>query len=152
MFQDVSDVLADCDGPLEPTPWDEVMRKGAASYTGEEVFPAEDLSPSRLDQSFPDPRYGGAVPVLSVVEGCLRRQLMDPEDLLLPREQWGEMPARPPRVWADQDTWNHVAKLLVRANIAFALRRDSKMKLGDLVIEHGASGAGKPGFAKGQGP
>ena len=98
LLQDVTEFFADCDGPLEPTSWDEVMRKSAVSYTGEEVYPAEDLSPSRLDQSFPDPRYGGAVPVLSVVEGCLRRQLMDPENLLLPEEQWGGMPARARRV------------------------------------------------------
>ena len=35
LLQDVSEFLADCDGPLEPTCWDEVMRKSAVSYTGE---------------------------------------------------------------------------------------------------------------------
>ena len=89
--QDVADFLSDSDGPLEATCWEDVMKKSAVTYSGEEVYPAEDLVPLRLDQSFPDPRYGGAVPVLSVVEGCLRRQLMDPVNLLLPEEQWGEM-------------------------------------------------------------
>ena len=72
LLQDVSEFLAECDGSLGPTSWDEVMRKSTVSYTGEEVFPAEDISPPRLDQSFPDRRQGGAVPVLLVVEGCLR--------------------------------------------------------------------------------
>ena len=31
LLQDVSEFFADCDGPLEPTSWDEVMRKSAVS-------------------------------------------------------------------------------------------------------------------------
>ena len=53
------------------------MKSSAVSYTGVEVYPAEELDPDRLSDALPAPKYGGAVPMVDVVDALLMHTIKD---------------------------------------------------------------------------
>ena len=98
LTEEVETYPTDTEGAFAPKDWESEMKASAVSYSGEEIFPAEDLVPSRLAEALPPASFGAAVEATKVCEGSLKQRLADPEALLLPHSARGELPAAHPRV------------------------------------------------------
>ena len=90
--------------------------------------------------------------MMSLVDGSLWRGLSDAESLLLPREQWGELPARLGRVGASYQTWAKIGRVMLGFNIAVASPQGSQKVIDGIVVEHGVFCVAKAGHAKGTRP
>ena len=101
---EVDSFIGDLDDLFTEADWETMMKATAVSYTGEEIYPAEPLDPARLGDTFPAPKYGGAVAMMDVVDAPLRCALQDPKSLILPEDEWGPLPEVAPKVWADDKT------------------------------------------------
>ena len=98
LASEVEFFIDDLNTVLVAADWEALMKSTAVSYTGEEVFPAEELDHARLCDTFPAPKHGGAVPMVQVVDASLRHILLHPELLIMPKEQWEPFPKVPPKV------------------------------------------------------
>ena len=149
--QDIGLLFKDVSGALPVVDWDSTMKATAVSYTGEEVYPAELLSLERLAPALPSAAQGGAINVLEVVDPSLRHLLEDPRRLLRNREERGEMPDHPPRVWASHADWIEIGKLLIERNLAGFVPRADVACVDGIVPLCGAFGVGKDGNPRGVG-
>ena len=152
LASEVDSFIGDLDDLFTEADWETMMKATAVSYTGEEVYPAEPLDPARLGDTFPAPKYGGAVAMMDVVDAPLRCALQDPKSLILPEEEWGPLPEVTPKVWADDKTWGEVVRLLLRSRISQVVPDGTQARLNGRVIEHGVFAVGKPGSPLGKGP
>ena len=152
LASEVEFFIDDLNTVLVAADWEALMKSTAVSYTGEEVFPAEELDHARLCDTFPAPKHGGAVPMVQVVDASLRHTLLHPELLIMPKEQWDPFPKVPPKVWADDQTWGKVVRLMLHSNIACVVPEGTQASAGVRVVEHGSFAVGKPGNPRGTGP
>ena len=152
LASEVESFIDDLNTILVVAAWEGLMKSTAVSYTGEEVFPAEELHHTRLNDTFPAPKHGGAVPLVQVVDASRRHTLLHPELLIMPPEQWEPFPKVPPKVWADDKTWAEVVPLMLRSRIACAVPEGTQASARGRVVEHGSFAVGKPGNPRGTGP
>ena len=74
------------------------------AYDGEEVATAETLSVEKVLHALPPEGVAASLFAPDVACGQVRRALLDPEDQLLPKDQW---PCKVPKakIWAPKKVW-----------------------------------------------
>eukprot|EP00438_Fugacium_kawagutii_P004408 Skav228593 [mRNA] locus=scaffold1161:70199:75552:+ [translate_table: standard] len=112
------------------------------SYHGEVVEKGQKLTLAQILPGLPPPGYGGRVELAELCEGELRRKLEDPMgNLLMEEELPEEIPA--PRVYADQEQWDLIAKELLDRGLVEPVEDPLVMR--GKVLTNGAFGVVKPG-------
>ena len=131
--------------------WQHVLTQKAVSYDGDEVYPAERLDWSRLQEALPPPEACGAVNATDVSEGAVRAALLNPELVMRDESELEDLPPTP-KVWASDKEWETIAPALVRLGLCVAIElRDIGARLGKKVLG-GMFGVKKAGFVRGKGP
>ncbi|CAK0812662.1 unnamed protein product, partial [Prorocentrum cordatum] len=151
LARSVGTFLCQYEGSVANLDWTQELKSSAVSYTGMEVYPAEQLDRERLLLALPAKEACGSVLATEVSEGWIRSVLEHPEWVMKSPAELGEMP-KTPRVWAEDDEWELIAAELVNRGILVPIEADEIVKVKGRRVLGGLFGVRKSGHVKGSGP
>ncbi|CAK0842773.1 unnamed protein product, partial [Prorocentrum cordatum] len=151
LARSVGTFLCQYEGSVANLDWTQELKSSAVSYTGMEVYPAEQLDRERLLLALPSKEACGSVLATEVSEGWIRSVLEHPEWVMKSPAELGEMP-KTPRVWAEDDEWGLIAAELVNRGILVPIEADEIVKVKGRRVLGGLFGVRKSGRVKGSGP
>ncbi|CAK0870953.1 unnamed protein product, partial [Prorocentrum cordatum] len=151
LARSVGTFLCQYEGSVANLDWTQELKSSAVSYTGMEVYPAEQLDRERLLLALPSKEACGSALATEVSEGWIRSVLEHPEWVMKSPAELGEMP-KTPRVSAEDDEWELIAAELVNRGILVPIEADEIVKVKGRRVLGGLFGVRKSGHVKGSGP
>ena len=113
-----------------------------ATYKGEIILAAKAITWEAIAPALPPKAVAGKLEAADIATGEIKRALLDPERVLLPREEWPTvLPTA--KVRASKAEWKHICSQLVKYNIMSSLGVDELVYHNGAAVVNGAFGVVK---------
>ena len=124
--------------------WPAAYKAKENAYWGEPVYTATPLTLAQVLPTLPPPGVAASVDITEVLRGQVLAQLLDPESLLLPMDQWPEVPPRASTQMRDPREYKELANELWSRGLCIWLPTSAIFSPGGIPVISGLFGVEKP--------
>ena len=129
-------------GEVAAKDWSQELAATRVSYEGEEVSTARVMTLEQLEPALPPAGVAASIEAVDLVEGEMKKVLLDPNLVKLPRSQRPRL-KRPGRIWATREEWFRIVKLLFALGIVAPLADEEIWRVGGEPVLNGSFGVEK---------